>query len=52
MESLWLAAGITGVAALALLLLRQMLRWVRCDATFPGLAKQLAGGMSYMEAGE
>lgn len=48
MENLWLAAGVTGVAALALLRLRQMLRWVRCEATFLGLAKQLLGGVSYM----
>ncbi|MBP0496401.1 DUF3592 domain-containing protein [Pararoseomonas indoligenes] len=47
MENLWLAADITGVAALALLRLRQMLRWVPCEATFLGLAQQAAWGFTY-----
>ncbi|WP_338665442.1 DUF3592 domain-containing protein [Pararoseomonas sp. SCSIO 73927] len=47
MENLWLAAAILGVAGLALLRLRQMLRWVRCEATFLGIAEPRRQGGSY-----
>lgn len=48
MENLWLAAGITAVATLALLRLRQMLRWVRCEATFQAIESPSVWRVSHM----